>query len=272
MRRLALALAVGFLLTAASPAPLVTGLDHIPIAVRDLEKARADYERLGFVLKPGRAHADGIRNAHVKFLDRTEIELITAAQPTDRLAAAYVDFLRGGDGPAYWGLRAPDLERMTAVLREMNLSPDDDGDVVTFAQAGLPHRLFFAHSEPSPTDMPGYFVHPNTAFHLQGIWLAAGAGEAGLLTRLGLHATAGPVCAPFAGQAEKIAMPLGDISFVHAASGRTILGATILVRSLTAARAVFMRNDVPFRTLPCGPGLWLSPDMTHGAWLELKEP
>jgi len=62
----------------AAPEPVVRGLDHVPLAVKDLEQAKADFEALGFALKPGRPHDNGLRNAHVKFPDGTEIELITA--------------------------------------------------------------------------------------------------------------------------------------------------------------------------------------------------
>ncbi|MCI0434391.1 MAG: VOC family protein [Gemmatimonadetes bacterium] len=35
------------------------GLDHIPIAVNDLDAAAARYRQLGFTLKPGRPHDGG---------------------------------------------------------------------------------------------------------------------------------------------------------------------------------------------------------------------
>jgi len=36
---------------------------------------------MGCAIKPERSHPDGILNAHVKFTDGTEIELITAPKP-----------------------------------------------------------------------------------------------------------------------------------------------------------------------------------------------
>ena len=63
------------------------GIDHIPLAVNDLASATETYRRLGFAIKPGRFHADGIRNNHVKFEDGAGIELITASAPTDALTA-----------------------------------------------------------------------------------------------------------------------------------------------------------------------------------------
>jgi hypothetical protein len=47
-------------------APVVTGLDHVPVAVTDLATAAERYRRLGSTLKPGRPHDNGIQNRHVK--------------------------------------------------------------------------------------------------------------------------------------------------------------------------------------------------------------
>jgi hypothetical protein len=94
----------------------VVGLDHLPVAVANLDEAAARYLRLGFVLKPGRPHANGIRNQHAKFADGTEIELITAPDARDALTATYRRHLALGDGPAFLALFAPSLEEAAARL------------------------------------------------------------------------------------------------------------------------------------------------------------
>jgi len=127
------------LVLAAGPA--VAGLDHVPIAVRDLPAAAADYRRLGFVLKPGRPHENGIENVHAKFPDGTEIELITAPAARDALTSRYRRHLESGDGPAFLALHAPGgVEGIQA-----------------------PDYVFFARLNHSPTDRPEHFAHPNTA-------------------------------------------------------------------------------------------------------------
>src|SRR5882757_8236766 len=76
---------------------LILGIDHIPVVVSNIEEAAADFRAMGFSIKPGRPHADGIRNAHVKFPDGTEIELITARQSADTLTAEYRTKLENGE-------------------------------------------------------------------------------------------------------------------------------------------------------------------------------
>ena len=47
---------------------------------------RPAYQRLGFSLKPGRFHAHGLRNNHIKFEDGSGLELISPpGHPTDDL-------------------------------------------------------------------------------------------------------------------------------------------------------------------------------------------
>ena len=91
-----------------APEPSRIGLDHIPVAVRDLEAASATYRALGFALKPGRPHANGIRNAHVKFPDGAGIELLTVPSAVDPLSTKYFDMIRAGEGPAFLSFHARD--------------------------------------------------------------------------------------------------------------------------------------------------------------------
>ena len=99
--------------------PVVVGLDHIPIAVADLEQAADDFMRLGFTLKPGRVHENGIRNRHLKFADGSEIELITATKARDALTREYLRHLEKGDGPAFVGFFAPDPKALKTALGDL---------------------------------------------------------------------------------------------------------------------------------------------------------
>ena len=64
-------------------------LDHVPIAVRDLPAALDEFRALGFTIKPGRPHQNGIENASVKFLDGSYVELITSHEASDILSREY---------------------------------------------------------------------------------------------------------------------------------------------------------------------------------------
>lgn len=260
---------------AAGPPPPVAGLDHMPVAVADLDGAARDFQRLGFVIKPGRLHDDGIRNRHVKFPNSGGIELITASSPTDETAREYADWLKGGEGPAFWAAYSPDLVRLKTALAAEGVTPTSHGGIVSLPE-GFPHRLFFGDRMPSPTDGPQYWTHPNGAYRLKAVWLAGGSAERALLQRLGAKAgDAG--CAPFDTGAARLVLAEGDevifSSKVVRSPEREIIGATVLVKTLGTARRVLDANGVRYlRATSCrARSLWIRPTDARGLWLELRE-
>ena len=110
---------------------------------RNLEQAADRYKALGFALKPGRPHDNGIRNQHVKFTDGTELELITAPEARDALTNKYRRHIAAGDGPAFLALYAPGRPRA--------------------AGNAVPDYIFLGPRNSSPTDRPEHFAHPNGA-------------------------------------------------------------------------------------------------------------
>ncbi|MEQ8603115.1 MAG: VOC family protein [Marivibrio sp.] len=60
------------------------GVDHLVLAVADLETAGAAYERLGFTVTPRAEHSWGTANRLVQFAHRSFLEILTVAHP-DRI-------------------------------------------------------------------------------------------------------------------------------------------------------------------------------------------
>jgi catechol 2,3-dioxygenase-like lactoylglutathione lyase family enzyme len=239
---------------------MAAGLDHIPIAVKDLDAAAERYRALGFVLKPGRPHANGIRNQHAKFRDGTELELITAPDARDDLTARYRRHLSHGDGPAFLALYGPSLD---AVAREL-----------------APPYIFFGALNHSPTDREEHFAHANGAESLIGVWLAGDDlwRERQLLARMGATIARREIHAPEALTTD-VAQVADDVFVLlpeqrQLVPGRRIVGATIRVKSLAAAHAVLSAvSSAPLPTIASrgGSSVFLPPTLTHGLWLELRE-
>jgi hypothetical protein len=274
---LALALVVSASALAADE-PVIRGLDHIPLAVRDLDRAQADFEALGFVVKPGRPHTNGLRNAHMKFPDGTEIELIAAPAPTDMLASEYYGWLKNGEGPAFLGLYTPDRDVLSKRLSSLGLSIDWKGGLGTFSEPTTLGRLFFAQRQRSPTDRPEHFAHANTAFTLATVWLAGAAAEQDLLQRLGAVPIGEVPCGPFGSSSAALSLPEGKIVFYPAIAqlspGRPIVAATLTVSSLDTVRSILSRNHIRFDEIRgCNrESLWVGPTVAHGFWLEFHQP
>lgn len=266
------ALALLVLLTSPAAAePALTGLDHIPIAVSDLDRARADYEALGFVLKPGRPHANGIRNLHAKFPDGTEIELITAAEPKDELSAEYVAWLKAGDGPPFAGFYTEAMIGLLGRISDLGSPLTFADGIASFQPESLLHHFFFGGRQKSPTGRPGHFAHPNTAHGLTGLWLADDLLGQSLLQLLEIPRATETRCAPFGSAALRLVLAQGDVTFMRNASARPILGATIAIRDLRTAERVLAAKKLRIERLACAPeSLWIAPEIAHGLWLEFR--
>jgi len=106
---------------------MLLGVDHVVVAVRDLEQAMRDYAALGFSVVPGGRHAVGTHNALVALADGAYIELIAFHErnPEHRWWTA----LERGGGLVDYCLQTDDLA----------------GDAAAFRRAGV------AMSEPKPS-------------------------------------------------------------------------------------------------------------------------
>lgn len=150
-------------------------LDHVVVRVRDLDRARAEWSRLGLVATDtGRHPARGTRNAIIRFPDRSFLELITLA---DREAMArnaperLAQYEGGPEGAVNWAVRADDLDAEHARLRDLGFPVTaivdgegrrDSGKVARWRRFAISEPLFpFVvtydgppTSEPSPAGLP----------------------------------------------------------------------------------------------------------------------
>ena len=102
---------------------MLLGIDHIVIAVRDLNAAARDYEKLGFTVVPGGKHPVGTHNVLIAFADGSYIELIAFYRdnPDHRWWAA----LQKGEGFVDFCMQTDDLIGDTAKLRAGGVKIDD---------------------------------------------------------------------------------------------------------------------------------------------------
>ena len=258
--------------------PSMIGIDHIPVAVRDLDRASERYRALGFTLKLGRLHSDGIRNNHVKFQDGSGIELISPpATPVDELTAEYVARIADGDGPAFLSFHARDTEKLVAALRAASIDFKRD-DVITLTDPRL-NFLFFDQDNRSPTDLPEHFVHANSAVAMTGVWLALDEPSrrllSGVLRTLGAVIDSKTVFAPSAMQADVWSVQNGWIVLLPKSRelhpGRPIVGVDFEVRDFTAATRYLASRSISSRNGSERSGatrLFVPPAGANGLWLE----
>lgn len=241
------ALIVPTLDTAAHRAPpLEIRLNHVPVVVSDLDAASRTYTRLGFALKEGRPHPNGLVNRHIKFRDGTEVELITAPRAVDRTTTYYRAAVRQGEGPAFLSLFTSAPDEVAARARALGSPVEHDGGSLSWPDGDPLRYVFFAPLNDSPTDRPEHFAHANTAASLIGVQLAGPLDtERRLLGALGLH-EASRASGDSHGQL-RIALRGGDL-YLDPTAPRPprcpVVGVTLGVRDLDTARAVLRQAGV----------------------------
>jgi catechol 2,3-dioxygenase-like lactoylglutathione lyase family enzyme len=100
----------------------ISGIDHVVIAVRDLDHAQAVYARLGFTLTPRGVHTLGSQN-HCVMFEHDYFELL-APPKTHPAMQYYADFLARGDGLAAIALATDDANAAHAALHANGIAAD----------------------------------------------------------------------------------------------------------------------------------------------------
>lgn len=164
---------------------MLHGIDHIVIAVRDLEDAIKSYERLGFTVIPGGRHPVGTYNGLIAFPDGSYIELIGfyQANPQHR----WWKPLQAGEGLVDFCLQTDDLCADTAALRSAGVEIDDpvpwsrkrpDGYelkwLLSLARAGHRGVAPFLIQDETPREerVPRQTAHPNGAEGIGSVTVA----------------------------------------------------------------------------------------------------
>lgn len=166
-------------MTSRSASSRITGLDHVIIAVGDLERAAATFRALGFTLAPRGEHAEwGTANHCVMFGD-DYLELLAAraeGAPADRVrafTAARGDGLMG----LVWG-----TEDAAADSARLGLEPPGDlsrtieGEVACFKAGVLPPEttpgvasFLCQHLTPRVLRREGWTEHANGALRILSV-------------------------------------------------------------------------------------------------------
>ena len=161
----------------AAPTRPARGIDHVVIAVRDLDRAEAQYRRLGFALTPRGHHIKLGSFNHCAMFGTDYLELLAQGTPP---RPALDRFLRAREGILGIALRTTDARRTFAEMRQQGVAiadPVDFGRPVDtpggqreaqFATTELDNdstaglRVFFCqHKTPELVWLPRYQAQPN---------------------------------------------------------------------------------------------------------------
>jgi len=257
-----------------------TGIDHIVIAVRDLDRAADDYARAGFTVTPGGEHAGGItHNVLVSFADGSYFELIAWKRPETPVDTEWWRRFKDGEGFIDYALRTDDLDTEVARLRASGLDVPEpeaggrtrpDGKRVEWrnlrfgpgSSGALP---FYCHSTNDrslrvPSDDAA--VHPNGVTGVAGITIVVADLDVATRDYARLTGTEGEELIANArdtGRGRRFEAAGINLDLVAAAVEDSSLGRVVTERGEVPVMVTLRDGGTAERTL--------DPDLTHGAVL-----
>ena len=275
----------------------IDGIDHAVVAVADLAKAKAAYERLGFTTTPRRRMVGwGTANFSVMFDDKDFIELLGVIDPDAFLTPGLTDFLATGEGAMAVTMRANEVTAAHGALTASGADPTplgevtinceaDDGVVpqssrwLKIGDAATPDMYLMVVQPLTPQSMrrPAWVSHANGARCIRAMTIVVDDPATLRPAYERLYGTTGrPLDRGFA-----IATGHGDFRFVtpgalaesypgefralaHAAP--TIVGITLETTDLAAAKTCLEGAGTPYRAV--AGGLCVAPGATCGVILE----
>lgn len=170
----------------------ISGIDHIVVAVNDLDRAADAYRRLGFTLSPRGVHSAAMGTAnHTIMLQRDYFELLAVLAPTER-NRPWRESLAEGDGVVALAVATPNAAAANSAWAASGMNPHDlisfsrpverpggttvDArfEVARLPDDAVPGASVFAcgHLTREAVWLPELLNHPNTAVAIRTLTLA----------------------------------------------------------------------------------------------------
>jgi hypothetical protein len=278
----------------------ISGIDHVVIAAKDLDRAREAYGRLGFTLSPRGDHSPSLGTANHTIMGRRDyLELLWARAETEAnrsLRAALAE----GEGIVAVALATPDAATARSAWQAAGVSPggtlrfsrpvprsggapiEARFEIARLPDGALPGAEVFAcgHLTREAVWLPELLDHANTAVAVRAVTIAAPdpRAAASAWARVLLTASVAPVAGGFridiGAHAIDVLEPRSAaerFGLAQAPRRARAVGLELAVSDLGACRAELTRGHVPVRD--DGERLLVAPEDACGvaiAWTRLE--
>ncbi|WP_289054101.1 VOC family protein [Carboxylicivirga marina] len=162
-------------------------IDHVIEVVHNLDSAINKYQQMGFVIKLGSLHANGLKNAHIKLANKSSYELMSIqGEPTDNVAKHYQELIEEHEGGVYICLTGLDTAELIALLSEKEyVYTVIEGALWNYIILDEPTDLrpffFIDYKKPLP-ESKKYWNHKNGSKGIQTVYVEGGLQTQKFLT------------------------------------------------------------------------------------------
>ncbi len=256
-------------------------LDHLVIAVKNLEQSKNLFEsRLGFTLKPGRLHPNGIKNEFVKFRNGSYIELLTVETPEDKISIHYSELLKSREGGAFAVLKSDSLAKVTSFFNKSPISAELQESEpfyksITLKTGGALKNFFLIEYLAPQKENPSFTNHLNGVSELFALWINTPDLEKTLREFSDLKfEIGGKIKIPvFAKEGITVDLNKGKIYLFENAAEGSIIGMTLICKNIKQVSEILRSNGLKFNEnlSQNEKSILLLPNQVYGLWIEFIE-
>lgn len=167
-------------------------VDHIISVVADIEESIQDFEEIGFSVKRGTLHSNGLINAHIKFRNHSSFELMSLrGEPEDETASEYKALLEEKEGGVFivlTGIKTDSLSSVLTVLGiEHNTIPGNLWNYITFPQSSSLAHFFIIEYLYVSNDSEDILNHKNGSEKVSKVYVEGDEQVLKFLSDIGLQ-------------------------------------------------------------------------------------
>lgn len=184
-------LLISIFLTAIKSQGQQIQIDHVITLVSDLDDAVKFYSDQGFTIKHGKLHQNGLKNAHIKFQNKSSFELMSLqGPPTDAIARNYKSLLNEKEGGVYLALSGVKTDSLEILFSTLNIEFESfngkSWNYVTFPKASPLSHIFFIEYHINSNDPKNLLIHKNGSYRIDEVILEGNDILVNFLFNIGL--------------------------------------------------------------------------------------
>ncbi|MCW8850402.1 MAG: VOC family protein [Melioribacteraceae bacterium] len=253
-------------------------LDHVIIGTREIQSSIEFLEdKLGFTIKHGKKHKNGISNFFIEFEDSSEIEFISVQTPSDKLASDYESLLKNNQFGFQYAIRTNQLNHLK--INPYNISEGfieiyENKNYSTLSKKNIDLKLpffFIQHHEQNYTKAN----HSNEAKGIFSVWLET--SDIRKTVRKYIDYGFGAIDTVKVGSYKNKTVSMRNDHFeliIIDSNKDYISGITIGVKNITDFQSRIKEKfniDSMIRSSIRGKSISLNPEVTKSIWFEFLE-
>lgn len=253
-------------------------LDHIILGSKNLSNSELFFNKaLGFSVKKGKPHKNGIENLFIEFADSSEIEILSVDIPRDPLAKKYKIQLENENLGLQFAIRSNSIDQLANNFKSISsdysiLTKQNNYSTLSKNNTSEDFPFFFIQYKNNPT---GNVKHDNKTSGISSVWLSTPNIRKSIIqySDFGFSLVDTLTVADIDNKTASMKNDNFEIILIednnYAITGVTIK--TNFINNMQEMLIEYLKEDVRIIENKRGKSIYLSPQITKSIWFEFLE-